>query len=154
MGVSGLVCGVQLVIDFDIEVALVLRVRLICEVSCNTLAFFDCEDFAEVENRLLPVCIFGVRTGREPNGFVTGSEVDVEPGNEGMDEVVSLATEAERGGKGEFGGCDGIEIDCEHRAWISNQSFEFDGIHQWLGQCILLHWGEVEAIDIIPDCKR
>jgi hypothetical protein len=120
VSVSGLVGSVQLVVNANIEITLVLRVRLICEVSCHTLAFLDCKDFAKIEDGLLPVRIFGMRTGREPNGFVTGSKVDVEPGNEGVDKVISLATEAEGGGKGEFGGCHGIEVDCEYRTRISD----------------------------------
>lgn len=120
MCVSGLVRSIQLVIDLNVKVTLVLCVWLVREISCNTLAFLDRENFAKVEDRLLPMSIFGMRARREPNRFVTGSKVNVKPGNERVDKVISLATEVEGGGKGEFGGRDGIEINCEDRTWISH----------------------------------
>src|SRR5437762_6870855 len=91
--ISGLIRSIQLVINLNVKIALVLCVRLVGKISCHTLAFFDCENFAEVEDSLFPVGIFGMRTGREPNRFVTGRKIDVEPGNKRVDKIISLATE-------------------------------------------------------------
>ena len=129
MSISGLIRSVQLVVDFDVEVALILCVGFVCEIACHTLTFLDCKDFAKIENGLLPMRVFGMRTGREPNRFVTRGKVDIEPGDEGMNEIVSLATEAEGSGKGEFGGCDSVEVDGENRTWIRDEGFQFDCIY-------------------------
>lgn len=53
------------------------------------------ENFAEIEDGLLPVCVFGMWTGGESNGFVAAAEINVEPCNYRVDEVVTLDIEEE-----------------------------------------------------------
>ena len=151
MSISGLICSVQLVIDLDVKITFVLCIWLVCQISCHTLTFLHCKYFAKIENSLLPVRIFGMWAGRESNRFVTGGKINVEPGDEGVNEIISLATETVGSGKGEFSSCDRVEIDCEYRTWISDKGFHLDCVDQWLGQSVVFHRREVEAIDVVPD---
>ena len=154
MSIPRLILGVQLVVDLDVEITLILGVGFVCEIACHAFAFLDGKNFAKIKNSLLPVRVFGMRTSRESNGFMTSGKVNVEPGDKGVNKVVSLATEAEGRGKCEVSGCDRVEIDCEYRARISDKGFHLDCVHQWLGQSVLLHWRKVEAVDIVPNCNR
>ena len=120
MCVSGLICRVQLVIDLNIEITFVLCIRFVCEIPCHGLALLDCEHFAKIEDRLLPVCIFGMGAGGEPNWFVAGGKVDVEPGDQSVNKVIPLATKAKGSREGEFSGCNCVEVDCENRTRVSN----------------------------------
>ena len=47
----------------------------------------DCQDVPKVEDGLLPVSVLCVGPGGELDGLVAGAELDVEPGDEGVDEV-------------------------------------------------------------------
>lgn len=42
---------------------------------------------------------------------MAGGEIDIEPCDEGVDEVVAAAVEDEGGGEGEVGGCAGVEVE-------------------------------------------
>lgn len=55
--------------------------------------------------------VFCVRAGGEADGFVAGGEIDVEPSDERVDEVVAAAVEREGGGEGEVSGGAGIEVE-------------------------------------------
>ena len=44
---------------------------------------------------MLPVRVFCVRAGGEADGFVAGGEIDVEPSDEGVYEVIAAAVECE-----------------------------------------------------------
>lgn len=75
------VIRLELIGDLDVEIALILLVGLVLEDAFDLLALLDGEHFAEVEDGLLPVGVFGVWAGGEADGFVAGCEVDVEPGD-------------------------------------------------------------------------
>lgn len=55
--------------------------------------------------------VFGVRARAEADRLVAGREVDVEPGDQGVDEVGAAAVEGEGGGEGEVGGGAGVEVE-------------------------------------------
>ena len=95
--------------------------------------------------------IFRVWAGRKTNGFVAGSKFNVEPGDKGMNKVIALNAEAERSSEGKIGWCDSVEIESQDRAWICYKSFDFDCIDKWFCERILLHWREIEAVDVVPD---
>lgn len=55
--------SVEFVVDFYVEVSLVLAVGFAGKETCHGFAFLDSEDFANVENSLLPVSVFRVWPG-------------------------------------------------------------------------------------------
>ena len=46
------------------------------------------------------MCVFRVRAGREADGLMTSGEIDVEPSDKGVDEIIAAAVEHEGGGEG------------------------------------------------------
>ena len=55
--------------------------------------------------------VFRVRAGGETDRLVAGGEVDIEPGDKGVYEVIAAAVECERGRKSEISCCTGIEVE-------------------------------------------
>ena len=60
---------------------------------------------------MFPVRVLGVRAGGEADRFMARGEIDVEPSDQGVHEVVAAAVEREGGGEGEVGGCAGVEVE-------------------------------------------
>jgi hypothetical protein len=114
-------------------------------------ALLDGQDFAQVENGLLPVSVLGMGTGAESNWLVASSEVNVEPCDESVDEVVATAIEDKGRGECEVGGCAGVEIEGEDCGWVGDNSLDFDGIDERFGEGSVLEWGVIESVDIVPD---
>lgn len=125
--------GHQLVRNLDVEIALVLVVGLVHEDAAYLFSLLHGQDFSEVEDGLFPVCVFGVRACGEADGFMACCEVDVEPGDEGMYEVVSSNIESEGRGESKVGGFAGVEVEGQDSSWISDHGFDFDSVHEWLG---------------------
>ncbi len=135
----------------DVQVTLVLIIWLVFKDSSDLFALLDCQNFAKVENGLLPMRVFGVWTCGEADGLVTGTEFDVKPRDEGMDEVVSSNVEGEGRRKGEVGSFASIEIKSENSCRVSDNCFDLDCIDEWFCQSGVLERGVVEAINVIPD---
>lgn len=95
--------------------------------------------------------VFRVWAGGETDGFVAGSELYVEPGNESMNKIIALSTEAERYLKSQVGCSDGVEVESQDWAWICYKCFDFDCIDEWFCKRILLHGRKVKAVDVVPD---
>ena len=107
-------CGIfrlEGVVDLDVQVALVLLIRSALQIALDTLALLDCQDFAQVEDGLLPVRVLGVRARRETNGLVAGSELDVEPSYQSVHEVVAADLELKGRGEREICNTDGVEVE-------------------------------------------
>ena len=115
------ISGVEFVVDFDVEVSPILAIRFIGKVPLNRFALLDREDFSKIEDGLLPMRVFGVRTCRESDGFVARCEVNVKPSNESMDEVVPLDSELKWLRKGQLRRFDRVEINGENRAGVGDQ---------------------------------
>jgi hypothetical protein len=81
---------------------------------------------------LFPVRIFGVRACGEADGFMACCEVDVEPGDQGMYEVISSDVKGEGRGESEITGLAGVEVEGENSSWICDYRFDFDGVNEWL----------------------
>jgi hypothetical protein len=75
------------------------------------LSLLDRQHLPQVEDCLLPVGVLCVRASGEPDGFVAGSEVDVEPSDKGVYEVIAATVEREGRGKGEVGGRAGVQVE-------------------------------------------
>jgi hypothetical protein len=153
-GTLGLPCGVlgiKFVLNGDVEVTRVLLVGLAGERAVDLLTLLHGKNVLEIQDGLLPVGVLGVRSGGETDGLVTGGELDVEPGHQGMDEVVSPSSKLELGAESKIGGCALVKIKRKDEGGIRHNSLHLDNVDKGLRQGRLLEWGVVEAIDIIPD---
>lgn len=141
----------ELVIDFDVQVTLVFGIGLVREEACDILALFDSKYFTNIEDSLFPMCVLRVRTSGKPNWFVAGTEINVEPRNQGVNEIVSIAPQIEWLGECQISGRDSVKVDCEDWAGIGDQSFQFHCVDQRLCQGDLFHGRVIEAVNVIPD---
>jgi len=142
---------VQLVVDGDVEVAVVLLARLVLEETGDGLAFLDGQDVLKVEDGLLPVRVLCVRAGGKLDGLVAAGEFDVEPGDQGMDEVVATNLELVRQLEGEVRDSARVEIECDDGGGVGDNGLDVDGVDERLGQSGVLEGGVVEAPDVVPD---
>lgn len=145
------ILGLELVGDLDVEITWVLLIWLVGEDTADLLALLDGQDVAEVEDGLLPVGVLGVWAGREADWLVASGEVNIEPGDDGVDKVVAASIEKEWGGEGEIGKGALVEIEGEDGSWVSDDGLDFDGVDKWLGESGLLEWGVVESVDVVPE---
>lgn len=118
------------VVDVDVEVAPVLGVGLDLQDARDLLARLDGEHVLEVEDGLLPVGVLCVRAGGEADRLVAGREVDVEPGDEGVDEVVALDGQLEGGGEGQVGRGAGVEVEGEDGHGVGDDRLELDRVDE------------------------
>jgi hypothetical protein len=151
---AALVVGLSLVLETNVEVAGVVLVGGAREHALDLLAGLDGENVLEVENGLLPVCVFGVGTGGELDGLVAGGELDVKPRDHGVDVVGAAHGEGEGELEGEV--CDGagVEVDGDDRGGVGDDGLELDGVDEGLGEGGVLQRAVVEAPDVVPDCKK
>ena len=84
------------------------------------------------------MCVFCVGAGRETDRLVAGGEVDIEPCNECVDEVITSAVKDEGRGKGKVCSRAGVEVEGQDGGRVSYNSFDFDGIDERFGECSVL----------------
>lgn len=96
--------------------------------------------------------VLGVRARAEPYGLVAGGELDIEPGDEGVDEVVAAAREGEVGGEGQVFGGDFVEVDGQDGDGVGDYGFHLYRVDEGFGERGAFEGGEVEAPDVVPDC--
>lgn len=145
------VVGDEAVLELDVEVAGVLAVRPVVERALDLLALLDGEDLVEVEDGLLPVGVLGVGAGGEADGLVAGRELDVEPGDHGVDEVVAAGGEVEGAREGQVGGCALVEVEGEDARGVGDDGLDLDRVNQGFREGGFLEGGVVEAVDVVPD---
>lgn len=145
--------GLQLVSKLDVKVTSVLGVGLDVELDLDILVFADGKHVLEIEDSLLPVGVLGVGASREADGLVAGGEVDIEPRDKSVDEVISLSSELKVSGESQVGGGAGVKIESENGGRVGDDGLEFDGIDEGLGQSSLLQGAIIKAIDVVPDWK-
>jgi len=78
---------------------------------------------------------------------VAGGELDVEPGDEGVDVVGAAHGHVEGEGEGEVGGGAGVEVEGQDGAGVGDDGFEVDGVDEGLGEGGEFEGGVVEAVD-------
>lgn len=93
LGLPVHVVGLELVVNGDVEVTVVLLAGLVLEDTRDGLTLLDGQDVLEVKDRLLPVSVFCVGAGGELDGLVAAGKLDVEPGNQRVDEVATADLE-------------------------------------------------------------
>jgi hypothetical protein len=135
----------------DVQIALIPGIGLVFKLAIKSLALLNCQYLTKIEYSLLPMSVFGVGAGGEANGFVAGGEFYIEPGDKSMNEIIASGAEVERYTKGKVGCCDRVEIEGQHGAWICHKCFDFDGVDKRFCERILLHWREIESVDVVPD---
>lgn len=97
------------------------------------------------------MCVLGVWTGGELDGYMACCEVHIEPCDDGVDKVASLRVELEGRGEGELFGGDVVEIDGEDAAGVGDAGFHFDGVNEGFGEGAVFERGEIKAVDVVPD---
>lgn len=104
-------------------------IRLVGQPSLDRLAFLNRQYFSQVENSLFPMSVFGMWACREANRLVTCREINIEPRDKCVDEVISLATEREGSREREFLRRDCIKVDRENWARVGDHSFHLDSVN-------------------------
>lgn len=145
--------SLELIVDLDIQVALVLRIGFVGKEASNHLALLDSEDLTYVEDSLFPMCVFRMWAGGKSDRLVARAEIDIEPCDQGVDEVVPVGPEGELLGECKVCCGNSVEINGEYWARIGDQGFQFDCIDQRLSKSDFLHRRIVEAINVVPDCQ-
>jgi hypothetical protein len=145
------VVRVELVRDVNVEVAVVLFAGSRIEHACDGFAFLDCEHVLEVEDGLFPVRVLCVRARGELDGLVASGELNVEPGNDGMDKVAAADLEAVRAVKGQIGYGARVQVEGEDGRGVGDDGFDVDGVDEGLGHGSCLEGRVVKAPDVIPD---
>lgn len=110
-----------------------------------------CQNVLKVEHSLLPVGILGVRARREADRLVACREVDIEPSDKGMDEIVTSAGKFEGNRKSKIVHGAFIQIKGQDSNRVSDSSLDLDIVNERLGKSSLLERGIVESVDIIPN---
>jgi hypothetical protein len=76
---ASLILRLKFIVNRDIQIATITVVGSATQLSRDALARFHGQHIREVENRLLPVGVFRVRTRAEAHGLVAAGEFNVEP---------------------------------------------------------------------------
>ncbi len=145
---------VERVLEGDVEISLVPVIGPIRQSSVDDFTLPQGQDLLRIEHRLLPMRVLRMRSGREADRPVTYRELNVEPYNKRVDKVISPCRELEWVAECEIFDFAGIQIEYEHRRWISDDRLHLHGIHQRLGKGDFLERSVVETIDIIPVCNQ
>jgi hypothetical protein len=151
LGGAVLILALEVVVNLNIEITAVLRVGLDAQDAVDLLALLDGEDVLQVENRLLPVGVLGVGTSREADRLVASSEVNVKPGNQGVDVVVTLDGKLEVGSECQVSSGASVEVQVQDSNWVGNNSLNLDSVDQRLRQSSLFQRRVVETIDVVPN---
>ena len=148
-------CGIlslEPILNLDVEITLVLLIGSVVERALDLLALLDREDVLQVEYRLLPVSVFGVGTSGEADRFVARRKLDVEPGDQGVDEVIAAAGQVEGAAEGQIRRFALVQVKCQDAGGVRDDGLYFDGIDEGLGKSRRLQGGVVEPVNIVPDC--
>lgn len=141
----------KLVCDLDIQITLVLLVGLVLQDTSDLLTLLHREDLAQVEYSLLPVSVFGVWASTKADWLVTGCEVNIEPSDQCVDEVIAASIENEGGGESQISCCASVEIKGEDGGGVGYDGLNFDGVNKRFGESGVLEWRVVETVNVIPD---
>jgi hypothetical protein len=147
------IVGQELVLDFDIKVALVLVIGLVRQSTFDLLPTFDSKNFLQIEHRLLPVRVFRVWAGRELDRLVACRELNVKPCDDSMDEIATPAVKREVDNKGEILGCDSVQVKGEDAGGISYYGLHVDRVYEGFSHGSGLERSVIEAPDVVPDWR-
>lgn len=142
---------VELVRDLDVQITVVLLARPGVECTGYGLTLLDRKHILQIEHRLFPVRVLGVWACRKANRLMAGGKLDVEPGDDGVDEVAAADFEAKGAVEGEVFNSAGIEIEGEDGRGVGDDGFNVDGVDEGFGHGRFFERGVVETPDVVPD---
>ena len=142
---------VELVVDGDVEVTVVLLGGLVLEHAGDGLALLDGQDVLEVEDGLLPVGVLCVGAGGELDGLVAAGKLDIEPGDQGVDEVVAANLDLVRKLECEICYCALVEVEGDDGGGVGDDGLDVNGVDKGLCQGSVLERAVIEAPDVVPD---
>lgn len=151
LGEACRVFSLEVVRDIDVKVTLVLVIGTVLKLAGNSLRLLNGENITQVEDSLFPVGVLGVGTSGKADWLVAGAELNVEPGNQGVNEVGALRNQTVRNTECEIGRGNSIQVECDDRARVGDQGLHLHSVDQRLGESDLLHRTVVKAVDIVPD---
>lgn len=99
----------------------------------------------------LPVGILGVGSSGELDGLVAAGKLDVEPGEEGVNVVISGGLDGKVGLEGQVLLLDGGDVDVLDLAGLGDDRLEIDGVDEGLSESDLLDAAVVETVDVVPE---
>jgi hypothetical protein len=82
---------------------------------------------------------------------MTCFESNIEPGNNGVDEIISMGNKFEIRDKREIRLFASVEVEVEYSVWIGDYSFHIDGINEWLPHGYCGDRRKVETVDGFPE---
>lgn len=123
------------------------------KVTLDGLALFNCKHVLEVEHCLFPVSVLCVWAGREPDGLVACGKLDIEPRNDGVDEVAAAGLQLVWKIEGKVSDGAGVQVECDDWGWVSHDGLDVDSVDEGLGHGSFLERSVVETPDVVPDCS-
>ena len=152
LDLSSAIIRLQLVLQPDVQISPIPVVGPARQHTPDALSRLDRQRVLEVENRLLPVRVFCVWTRAEPDRLVAPAELDVEPGDDGVDVVGAAHGQVEGEREGEIGDGHGVEVEGDDGGRVGHDGFDLDCVDEGFGQGGVLERAVVEAPDVVPDC--
>jgi hypothetical protein len=117
----------ELVRDLDVQVTVVLLAWPGVEDTGYALTLLDGKDVLEVEDGLFPMGVLCVGAGGELDGLVAGGELNVEPRDDGVDEVGAANLQTVGHVEGEIGDGAGVEVEGEHGRRVGDDGLDVNG---------------------------
>ena len=154
LGSTVRVRGLKLVGDGDVEIALVLVIRLVLQDTRDNFLLLNGKDIAQIEDGLLPVGVLGVGTSREGDRLMACTKFDIEPSDHGVDEVAALRRQRKWNLEDQVGRGNGVKVQGDDGARVCDECLHLDGIDKRLGKGNLLHRAVVEPVHVVPDWSR
>jgi hypothetical protein len=142
---------VELVVDGDVEITVVLLGGLVLEHTGDGLTLLDGQDVLEVEDGLLPVGVLCVGPSGELDGLVAAGKLDIEPGDQGVDEVVAADLNLVRKLECKICDCALVEVECDDGGGVGDDGLDVNGVDKGLCQGSVLERAVIEAPDVVPD---
>jgi hypothetical protein len=142
---------VELVVDGDVEITVVLLGGLVLEHTGDGLTLLDGQDVLEVEDGLLPVGVLCVGPSGELDGLVAAGKLDIEPGDQGVDEVVAADLDLVRKLECKICYCALVEIEGDDGGRVGDDGLDVNGVDKGLCQGSVLERAVIEAPDVVPD---
>jgi hypothetical protein len=142
---------VELVVDGDVEITVVLLGGLVLEHTGDGLTLLDGQDVLEVEDGLLPVGVLCVGPSGELDGLVAAGKLDIEPGDQGVDEVVAADLNLVRKLECKICDCALVEVEGDDGGRVGDDGLDVNGVDKGLCQGSVLERAVIEAPDVVPD---
>jgi len=145
------IVNVELVGDANVEIAVVFLAGFVLELAGDGVTLFDGQDILEIEDSLFPVRVLCVGAGGKANGLVAGGKLNIEPRDDGVNEVVATDLELVGFPESEVGDGAGVEVEGDDGRGVCDDGLDVDGVDERLRHGCRLERGVIETPDIVPD---